>query len=227
MPLSQEFHISSRSFLQHVQVACVSGLIPVVLGVAFLLYLPAEKPHFVLWLMGVSASLTLVLAAGYQLCFEEEPGSNWGWRFRDSAPLVYPPAVVLTRQVFYAFSFLIMWRAAKVLGLKVNLWMDISFHLVLLLQPFTTFFKDLFEPGRRKGWVIVAAFVRMLKLNVNLSFFLSIVSTTTAADAIRRGEGLPVAVLILVPCGLVSVTSFILFIDLILRWEVHERRLRG
>ena len=224
MPLSQEYHISTRTFLQHVKVSAFTALLPIVLASAFILYLKSEPPFLMYWIIGASVALELFIWGGFLIAWEFEPRTRWGRRAHENAPEVYPPLMLMMRYALYAFCYLVAWEAAKALGLRTNAWMNISFYAKLLIHPVNRFFTDILEPSRRKRQAVATALVRMLNLNITISLVLSLFSTTTIADAIRHGDNLPLAIVVFVPVVLVVVSSFILFLDFILRYDIHARK---
>jgi hypothetical protein len=223
MPLSQEYHISSRTFVQHVKISVFTSLLPIGLAIAYLLYVPGSSPNLMLWVIGASLSILCLLVGGWGLAWETEPGSRWGKWFHSESPYLYPPMLLILRYVLFAFCFVIAWRSAQALGLKTNLWMDASFYTKLVFHPLKRIFVDMLEPSRRKWRVLVTAFVRMINLNATMSLSLSLFSTTNIADAIVSGDNLVLAILVFVPVTLTAVSSLILFLDLVLRYNVHMR----
>jgi hypothetical protein len=224
MPLSQEYHIGTRSFRQHVDVTLGTVLLPVALALAHRVNLPERPPWLALWIAGTSLAVGCWVWGGYRVAWEGEPATRWGRWMQAVAAEVYPPLLLFWRYLLFAFCFLLAWDAAKAVGFQANLWMEISLYAKLALHPLHRLLTDILPSTRRKGRAVATALVRMLNLNATISLCLALLSATAIGDSVRTGENLVLAVLVLVPVALTVISSVILFLDYLIRFEAHTRR---
>ena len=225
MQYESEYQLGTRSLERHLHVTMGIGLMPIILCATFIANIKGWQSPIVFFTLGTTIGFEMILWGLYEIMFTPTPNSRIGNRLKTNAPRWFPLVMLIFRYVFFAFTFLVIWKCIIWLNFKPTMWIRITFFLVLIVTPIRKLTDKLVSPDRTMAVDILIELLKHLHVNILVFFVLGLVNAAFLTETTLRSGVTPPPYIITWTIGVLTMlSSMIILLDFFARYEQHRAR---
>ncbi len=224
MQYKNEFQVGTLSLERHVRVTLGIGLAPVILAASFIVAVQGWDTPVMYFICGFSMGLWLILWGLHDIIFTPQVYSKVGARLKVLSPGWFPLVLLLFRYTFFVLTFVIIGKTASWVGMGITLWMKIFYLILLVMTPIIKLIDKLISENLKKWQNICIELLRRTHTICLVLFVLGVANMIfLTEDAKATGSAHPVFLLIWVTGIIMILSTLILLLDYISRYEDHYR----